>query len=103
MNPLNQNGAAEGYAAEPDAKPLFREEGTLEQLSPSNFQDERTEPTPGHRLLTSDEAGLVAQIKAKVADLEATIGFAPKGRRSALAQTNLEQAGMWAIKAVIDG
>ena len=42
---------------------------------------------------------LVTKLRLEFNQLQKTIEMIPKGRRSSLAITNLEQAFMWAIKA----
>ncbi|MCR9218932.1 MAG: hypothetical protein NXI21_01780 [Alphaproteobacteria bacterium] len=53
-----------------------------------------------HRPLTEAERRLVDAVKATAADLEELIDACGPGREAALALTKLEEAVMWAVKAV---
>lgn len=53
-----------------------------------------------YRELTTEEASLVAEVKGTALDLYRVIDKAPAGRETSLAKTNLEQAVMWAVKAI---
>lgn len=53
-----------------------------------------------YRQLTDGEKILMDALKDQAFELHKIIGATPKGRESALALTNLEQAVMWAVKAI---
>lgn len=55
---------------------------------------------PRYRALSEAELILHDHIKGTAADLEALIETVPAGREKALAMTKLEEAIMWAIKAL---
>jgi hypothetical protein len=53
-----------------------------------------------YRELSAEEKALVELIKDKAEELHGILGGAPPSREIALAKTNLEQAVMWAVKAI---
>ena len=53
-----------------------------------------------YRELDEREKSIVEGIKANAETLETMIDLVPDGREKALAMTKLEEAVMWAVKAV---
>ena len=53
-----------------------------------------------YRPLSDEEKASMSDIKDKAEELFSLFDKAPQGREVALAKTNLEQAVMWAIKAI---
>ena len=55
---------------------------------------------PVYRPLTDAEAVTLDEIKARADHLDRVIDTLPPSREKSLAMTNLEQAVMWAVKAL---